>query len=220
LGNGVFDLSTGGVAGKESFDKIGSGGSLRPTQQVISLSGWEMQRSLTRRKIIGIFSALGLATAAGSLGAMRAWAAPLPQPQGKVILTISGRIANTNNGNSAEFDMPMLEAIGIESFTTKTPWYKDPVTFSGVPMARLLAFVGANGTSLSVTALNDYATEIPFEDFKTLPVMLAIKRDGAYMPVRDKGPLFIVYNYDSNPDLQHQRFYSRSAWQVARMVVK
>ena len=44
-----------------------------------------MQRSLTRRKIIGIFSALGLATAAGSLGAMRAWAAPLPQPQGKVI---------------------------------------------------------------------------------------------------------------------------------------
>jgi len=189
-------------------------------QQVSSLSGWEMQRTLTRRKIVGIFNALGLASAAGSLGAVRAWAAPLPQPQGKVILTISGRITNTNNGNSAEFDMPMIEAIGIESFTTKTPWYKDPVTFSGVPMARLLAFVGATGSSLSVTALNDYATEIPVEDFKTLPVMLATKRDGAYMPVRDKGPLFIVYNYDSNPELQHQRFYSRSAWQVARMVVK
>jgi hypothetical protein len=40
------------------------------------------------------------------------------------------------------------------------------------------------------------------------------------MPVRDKGPLFIVYNYDSNAELQHQRFYSRSVWQVARMVVK
>jgi hypothetical protein len=107
-----------------------------------------MQRTLTRRKIVVIFNALGLASAAGSLGAVRAWAAPLPQPQGKVILTISGRITNTNNGNSAEFDMPMLEAIGIESFTTKTPWYKDPVTFSGVPMARLLAFVGATGSSL------------------------------------------------------------------------
>ena len=177
-----------------------------------------MQRKLTRRMFVGICNALGLA--AGSVGAGRAWAATLPQPQGKVVLTISGRIANTNKGSTAEFDMPMLEAIGIESFTTKTPWYKDPVTFSGVPMARLLAFVGANGTSLSVTALNDYATEIPFEDFKTLPVILAIKRDGAYMPVRDKGPLFIVYNYDSNPELQHQRFYSRSAWQVARMVVK
>jgi hypothetical protein len=50
--------------------------------------------------------------------------------------------------------------------------------------------------------------------------MLATKRDGNYMPVRDKGPLFIVYNYDSNTELQHQRFYSRSVWQVARMVVK
>ena len=71
-----------------------------------------------------------------------------------------------------------------------------------------------------MTALNDYATDIPLEDFKSQPVILATKRDGNYMPVRDKGPLFIVYNYDSNAELQHQRFYSRSVWQVARMVVK
>lgn len=160
------------------------------------------------------------ATAAGLLGAAQASAAPLSKPEGKVVLTISGLISNTNNGDKAEFDMPMLEALGNESWTTKTPWYKDPVTFSGVPMSKLLEVVGAKGTSLTVTALNDYATDIPFEDFKTQPVMLATKRDGNYMPVRDKGPLFIVYNYDSNPELQHQRFYSRSVWQVARMVVK
>jgi hypothetical protein len=177
-----------------------------------------MQGTLTRRKFARVFSAVGLA-AAGSVGAVRAWAA-LPQPQGKVILTIAGGITNTNNGANAEFDMLMIEAIGTESFTTKTPWYKDPVTFTGVPMSRLLDFVGAKGTNLTVTALNDYATDIPFEDFKKYPVILATKRDGNYMPVRDKGPLFIVYNYDSNPDLQHQRFYSRSAWQVVRMVAK
>ncbi|MCC2664519.1 MAG: oxidoreductase, partial [Geminicoccaceae bacterium] len=44
------------------------------------------------------------------------------------------------------------------------------------------------------------------------PVILALKRDGAYMPVRDKGPLFIVYPYDSSPELKHQNYYSRSAW--------
>ena len=87
-------------------------------------------------------------------------------------------------------------------------------------MNKLMDAVGAKGTSLTVTALNDYATDIPLEDFKNQPVILATKRDGNYMPVRDKGPLFIVYNYDSNAELQHQRFYSRSAWQVARMVVK
>jgi hypothetical protein len=179
-----------------------------------------MKTTITRRKFARFVKAAGLTGAIGLSGAGRVAAAPLPRPQGKVVLTISGLISSFNDGDKAEFDMPLLESIGNDSFTTKTPWYKDPVTFSGVPMSRLLDFVGAKGTSLSVTALNDYATDIPLEDFKTHPVLLATKRDGQYMPVRDKGPLFIVYNYDSNSELQHQRFYSRSAWQVARMVVK
>jgi hypothetical protein len=179
-----------------------------------------MQTMFTRRKFTKVVNAVGLTTMVGMVGAARVAAAVLPRPQGKVVLTISGRISNANNGDKAEFDMPLLESVGIESFTTKTPWYRGPVTFSGVPMSRLLQFVGATGTNLSVTALNDYATDIPVEDFKTHPVLLATKRDGSYMPVKDKGPLFIVYNYDSNSELQHQRFYSRSAWQVVRMVVK
>lgn len=173
---------------------------------------------VTRRRFAGL---AGMALTATGFGATtRTWAATLAKPQGKVVLTISGLISNTNNGDKAEFDMPMIEALGNASFTTKTPWYKDPVTFSGVPMSKLMDAVGAKGTSLTVTALNDYATDVPVEDFKTHPVILAVKRDGNYMPVRDKGPLFIVYNYDSNAELQHQRFYSRSVWQVARMVVK
>ena len=178
-----------------------------------------MQLTFTRRGFVRV-AGMTTAAVAGFGGATQALAAPLAKPEGKVVLTISGLISNTNNGDKAEFDMPMLEALGSASWTTKTPWYKDPVTFSGVPMSKLLEVVGAKGTSLTVTALNDYATDIPIEDFKTHPVMLATKRDGNYMPVRDKGPLFIVYNYDSNAELQHQRFYSRSVWQVARMVVK
>ena len=40
------------------------------------------------------------------------------------------------------------------------------------------------------------------------------------MPVRDKGPLFVVYPYDSDPELRSQKFYSRSAWQVKSLIVK
>lgn len=179
-----------------------------------------MATGVTRRRFSRMINAVGLTVVAGPIGAEAVRAATLPQPQGKVVLIVTGAIANTNKGEAAEFDMPMVEAIGVESFTTKTPWYHDPVTFSGVRMSRLMEFVGAKGTSLTVTALNDYATDIPIEDFKKYQVILASKRDGNYMPVRDKGPLFIVYNYDSDAELQHQRFYSRSAWQVARMVVK
>jgi hypothetical protein len=40
------------------------------------------------------------------------------------------------------------------------------------------------------------------------------------MPVRNRGPLFIVYNFDSDPELKSQKFYSRSVWQVAKLEVR
>jgi hypothetical protein len=51
-------------------------------------------------------------------------------------------------------------------------------------------------------------------------VILAIKRNGEYMSVRDKGPLFVIYPYDSSPDLKSQTYYARSAWQVAKIDVR
>lgn len=144
----------------------------------------------------------------------------LPVPSEKVILTVSGKIGATNGGETARFDRPMLEGLGTAEVETHTPWYTGTTRFEGVPMQALMRAVGASGaTVVTAVALNDYSTDLPVEDFARFGVLMALRRDGAYMPVRDKGPLFIVYPYDSEPELQHQRYYSRSAWQVARLVV-
>lgn len=174
-----------------------------------------MSISLRRREIT---AALGLASV-GLLG-RRAAAAPLPTPTGKVLLTISGKITTQNTAGSASFDREMLEAIGVEGFNTMTPWYSAPVKFEGVALDRLMKIVGASGDHITAFALNDYTTDIPIDDFAHFNVILALKRDGEYMPVKDKGPLFIVYPYDSSPELKAQKYYSRSAWQVNRIIVK
>jgi hypothetical protein len=106
------------------------------------------------------------------------------------------------------------------SFETKTPWYDGPVMFEGVPLAKVMAEVGAKGDRIQAVALNDYSSEIPIEDVAKYNVILALKRNGEYMPVRDKGPLFVVYPYDSDPELKSQKFYSRSVWQVKALLVK
>ncbi len=146
-------------------------------------------------------------------------AGPLPVPTGKPILVITGDITVHNEGDKAVFDRAMLKSLGVTSFRTRTPWYDSPVQFQGVLMRRLFDVVGAKGKTVIVTALNDYTTEIPTSDFTRFDVLLAFKRNGAYMPVSDKGPLFIVYPYDTDPALQRQTYYSRSAWQVAEMQV-
>ena len=136
------------------------------------------------------------------------------------ILTVIGKIASTNGKPERSFDRAALEAIGLETVQTVTPWYTGKVKFQGVAMAKLLGSVGAQGTSVTVTALDDYVSTIPIEDFTKYHVILAMKRNGTDMAVNDKGPLFVIYPYDSKPELQNQTYYSRSAWQVKRIEVK
>lgn len=171
---------------------------------------------LTRRRL----TSLVLSGASLAVGSRLAAATAAPATAERPLLTITGKISTADGTTSTRLDRTSLEALGTTSFVTKTPWYPEPVKFEGVPMARLMAAVGAFGDTVVATALNDYVTEIPVADFSTYNVLLALKRDGEYMPQRDKGPLFIVYPFDSNPALQHQRFYSRSAWQLARLVVR
>ncbi len=172
---------------------------------------------LLKAKTVFLGAVLALAA---WVGATIAEAAPLPAPKDKPILTVSGNISVTNKGGTAEFDRDMLEAIGTESFTTETPWYPGPVTFEGVSLAKLMQQLGAKGKTLSVVALNDYSSEIPFEDFQKFNVILALKQNGEYMSVRDKGPIFVMYPFDSDPVLKHQTYYGRAVWQVSKIIVK
>ena len=151
---------------------------------------------------------------------MQALAGELPKPTGKPLLTLSGNIENTNEEGKAVFDIASLENLGMVSFQTASPWYNGRTTFTGIPLKKLMDYVGAKGSIVKVTALNDYTTIIPLSDFKKYNVILAFKINGEYMRVRDKGPLFIVYPYDSEPELNNQLFYSRSAWQVSKMSIE
>lgn len=171
-------------------------------------------RSLDRRHFtLGL---VGLGTLASPAMAQKVC---MPAAAGKVLLTVDGKISCTGADGKASFDAAMLERLGMVTIETNTPWYTGTMKFEGVPMSVLMKTVGSSGTKLTAVALNDYTTEIPISDFDQYKPILAIKRNGEYMPVKDKGPLFIVYPYDSNPELKSQKFYSKSAWQVARLTV-
>jgi hypothetical protein len=165
------------------------------------------------RQMIAAFI-VGIAACGGAA------AEAFPKPSGKPILVVSGNIAQTSTGGEVWFDREMLEALGTVSFETTTPWDKERVRFEGVPLGRLLDRLGASGSRLIAVALNDYSAELPVEDVRRYDVILALRQNGEYMPVQNRGPLFIVYNFDSDPELKNQKFYSRSVWQVARLEVR
>lgn len=149
-------------------------------------------------------------------GAARA----MDAPTGPVILTISGKIGEKNAASAARFDLAMLEKLPQQTFTTRTPWHTKPVTFQGPLLRDVLAAVKARGATLKALALNDYQTTIPLEDASQFDVIIAHHMDGETIPVRTKGPLFIVYPFDSSESLRASLYYERSAWQLKSLVVE
>ncbi|NHQ84659.1 molybdopterin-dependent oxidoreductase [Iodobacter sp. HSC-16F04] len=144
----------------------------------------------------------------------------LDAPAGKVILTISGKVGEKNAGNTAVFDLAMLEKLPQQSYRTQTPWEALPVQFSGPYLRDVLAAARASGSVIKAVAVNDYKTEIPFSDTHRFNMILAHKMNGQSIPARTKGPLFIVYPYDTKPELQTKPYYDRSAWQVKLLVIE
>lgn len=145
---------------------------------------------------------------------------PLPGPKGKVVLSITGLVSRHNAPGRADFDMEMLAALPQHQLVTRTPWHAGVQSFTGPLLRDVLAQAGASGQKLVAVALNDYRCEIPAEDAARFPVIIARLNNGEPMRVRDKGPLFIVYPYDSDAQLRSDRYYSRSAWQLRSLQVQ
>lgn len=144
----------------------------------------------------------------------------LDAPTGRAILTISGAITQPNAGAVAKMDMKMIEALPQQTFTTRTPWFDKPVTFTGPLLADVMAAVGAKGSALAATAINDYTITIPMDDVNARKVIMARLIDGKPIPVREKGPLFVVYPFDTDAKLRTSVYYERSIWQLKSLDVK
>ncbi|TNC70914.1 hypothetical protein FHG71_12880 [Rubellimicrobium roseum] len=145
--------------------------------------------------------------------------ASLAPPSGQVILTVSGAVGLTNAEGAAAFDLALLDALPQRDTITATPWHEGRPRFSGPTIASVLGAAGATGSSLRIVALNDYAAEMPMEDARGIPVILATRIDGQEISVRDKGPLFVIYPFDERPDLFNEVYFGRSVWQVSRVEV-
>lgn len=170
---------------------------------------------LTRyRAFVGAFFAVFLAPVVADA------ATALPQPEGAVILTVSGNVAHSNAVSGAEFDREMLADFPQHEIRTTTEWTDGVKTFRGPLVRDLLDSIGASGTSVVATALNDYAVEIPIREFQAYAVILAVSMDGEELTVRDKGPIWIVYPRDQHRELQGPEMNDRWIWQLRSLEIR
>lgn len=157
-----------------------------------------------------------------------ALAGSLDAPKGMTVLTVAGKIRNTNAGDTAVFDLAMLERLGgdetvVTDFEETGPGRH---SFTGVPMAKLLAVVGADGPQVVAFALDGYERELDIAELRQDGVILAYKKDGAYLTLasRDfggRGPLWLIYPLDDRPALRKlEEVEGRFVYQLVRLEIR
>jgi hypothetical protein len=149
----------------------------------------------------------------------KAQATTLASPAGEPLLTVHGAITNVGADDTAQFDLDLLTALPSVTFETSTIWTEGVQVFRGVPLDVLLDHVGATGDTLQLRALNDYRITIPASDAREGGPIIAYEQNGSQMSVRNKGPLWLVYPYDSVTAYQTEEIYARSIWQLIEIEV-
>lgn len=151
---------------------------------------------------------------AGTLAAPLA----LAQTASGAVLHVAGKIKS----GSVMLSLQDLQKLPQHTFTTNTPWTREPHSYTGPLLRDVLAAVGVDPSAKTIraAALNDYQITIPVADAQAFPVIVAHLLDGKPMPIRDRGPLFVIYPFDSHPDLKTMRYYQRAIWQLKSMQVE
>ena len=142
----------------------------------------------------------------------------LEMPEGRVVLTVSGNIDVTNDGDVARFDIDMLRALDWREITTFTAFTNGPQQFAGPTLSSLLDALGVEEGTLRARAVNDYSVEIPVAHAAAHDVLIAAEHGGKPMRVRDKGPLWIVYP-QSEAKAQDNTFNTEMIWQLTEIEV-
>lgn len=143
----------------------------------------------------------------------------LQSPTGPVVLTVRGDINAFNTEDSAEFDLRMLQNIGVAEIETSTVWTEGVNQFEGVELYDLMLFLGVQTGTILASAIDYYEVEIPVSDAIPNGPIVAYRMNGEEMSIRDKGPLWIMYPFDTRSEYATTEYFGRSIWQLIDLTV-
>ena len=140
--------------------------------------------------------------------------------EGPVILTVSGKVSNPNRGavdptvdqffvyseaefnEATQFDYASLQKLEWLKTNADFPKDGDMQEFEGPLLADVLKAAGAQGETITLTALDGYAIEVKMQELIDQGAVLALKRNGRPFAVGDYGPSQIVFPRADRADLK------------------
>lgn len=141
----------------------------------------------------------------------------------ETILVVAGG-GNDGEARQTEWALDDLDALEQVTIETRNNYVDTLTSFTGPRMQTVLEGLEYDeGSMIKATALNDYFVSIPASDFLLGDVILATRRDGELMSLRDKGPIWIIYQteqYSEETTPSAAMIHNRLIWQLRRLEVQ
>lgn len=119
------------------------------------------------------------------------------------------------------FTLEEILAMQQTTVVTKNDYVDEVTTFQGPTLRSVLEEMDvARDATLKMVALNDFTSEVPATDAFEYDVILAVLFNGETMSVRDKGPIWVIYPMDDNPELHDDIYNDRLVWQLRTISVE
>lgn len=130
------------------------------------------------------------------------------------------KITDSNGSPLAVLDRDTIEATGMQSIKTVTPWTNGVVHFEGSPIQDVLAQSGITGRNVTALAFDDYAVSISAETIAEYAPIIATRLNGEFLTLDDKGPFWIIFDFDDIPEERSTELWSQAVWHLIEFEVE
>jgi hypothetical protein len=124
-----------------------------------------------------------------------------------------------SQSETIQLSLEELDALDQIEFTTNTIWLSGETHFSGVSLKALLRQFAIKGNKIEMTALDGYAVSMPIADLEDDAPIISTRLNGKIIPIRENGPYWVVFPYDSDKKYQTEINFARSIWQLKHIRV-
>ncbi len=104
-------------------------------------------------------------------------------------LVVSGKVA----GGRQLLSMEALGAAGVDEVVARVPWARGSARFAGLPLRRLLAMVGAAGSTIEARDGRGNRTRLAIEEALARNALIAIRHEGLPIAAGGSGPCWLIY---------------------------
>lgn len=120
----------------------------------------------------------------------------------------------------AEYNQSTIEEIGLRVVETETPWTDGIIRFEGVSLKAVLNESGIEGKDVTGLAIDDYAATLPVSVIETYDPIIATRMNGELMTVDNKGPFWIMFDFDDIAEEESVELRSFAVWHLNELEVE